>query len=155
MQEIQETRIWSPGRDDPLEKEMATHSNILAGGPIDRGAWWATVHGVAKSRMWLSNWTHSSVGVECATAPSLLSYPLARLYFIRSPWFGHSKGEKAEAQRPSVLLTHGRATSAEELPELSSPGSSHSPSESILVHFQIPGTCRLCLTVPQVILAFT
>ena len=98
MQEIQETRIWSPGRDDPLEKEMATHSNILAGGPMDRGAWWATVHGVAKSRMWLSNWTHSSVGVECATAPSLLSYPLARLYFIRSPWFGHSKGEKAEAR---------------------------------------------------------
>ena len=23
--------------------------------PMDRGAWWATVHGVAKSRTWLSN----------------------------------------------------------------------------------------------------
>ena len=30
-----------------LEKEMATHSNTL-GNPRDRGAWWATVHGVAK-----------------------------------------------------------------------------------------------------------
>ena len=30
---------------------MATHSSILAWrSPIDRGAWWATVHGVAKSR---------------------------------------------------------------------------------------------------------
>ena len=27
---IQETRVWSLGRKDPLEKEMATHSSILA-----------------------------------------------------------------------------------------------------------------------------
>ena len=24
--------------------------------PMDRGAWWATVHGVAKSQTWLSDW---------------------------------------------------------------------------------------------------
>ena len=30
MQEKQETQIQSLGRDDPLEKAMATHSNILA-----------------------------------------------------------------------------------------------------------------------------
>ena len=30
---------------------MATHSIILAWGiPMDRGAWWATVHGVTKSQ---------------------------------------------------------------------------------------------------------
>ena len=30
---------------------MATHSSILAWRiPMDRGAWWATVHGVAKSQ---------------------------------------------------------------------------------------------------------
>ena len=30
--------------------------------PMDRGAWWATVHGVAQSRTWLSNWarTHTN-----------------------------------------------------------------------------------------------
>ena len=34
-----------------LEEGMATHSNILAWRiPMDRGAWQATVHGVAKSR---------------------------------------------------------------------------------------------------------
>ena len=28
---MQETRVRSLGREDPLEKEMATHSNIFAG----------------------------------------------------------------------------------------------------------------------------
>ena len=44
----------SLGRDDPLEKEMATHSSILEN-PMDRGAWWATVHGVTKSQIRPSN----------------------------------------------------------------------------------------------------
>ena len=30
MQETQETWVQSPGWEDPLEKEMATHSTILA-----------------------------------------------------------------------------------------------------------------------------
>ena len=30
MQETQETRVLSLGQEDPLEKEMAVHSNILA-----------------------------------------------------------------------------------------------------------------------------
>ena len=37
------------GQEDPLEKEMATHSSIPAWkNPIDRGAWRATVPGVAE-----------------------------------------------------------------------------------------------------------
>ena len=28
---MQETQVWSLGRDVPLEEEMTTHSNILAG----------------------------------------------------------------------------------------------------------------------------
>ena len=40
-----------PGLGRSLGKEMATHSSILAWKiPMDRGAWWATVHGVAKSQ---------------------------------------------------------------------------------------------------------
>ena len=27
---VQETQVWSLGQEDPLEKEMATHSSILA-----------------------------------------------------------------------------------------------------------------------------
>ena len=38
------------GWDDPLEKGMATHFSILAWRiPMDRGAWWVAIHGVASS----------------------------------------------------------------------------------------------------------
>ena len=42
---------------------MATHSSILAWRiPMDRGAWGATVHGVAKSQTWLKQpSTHSNL----------------------------------------------------------------------------------------------
>ena len=40
-----------PGMGKSPEGGMATHSSIFAWKiPMDRGAWWATVHGVAKSR---------------------------------------------------------------------------------------------------------
>ena len=46
------------GREDPLEDEMATHSSVLAWeDPMDRGAWWATVHGVTKNQTQLSDQT--------------------------------------------------------------------------------------------------
>ena len=46
-----ETTVQSLGWEDPLEEGMATHSSILAWRiPMDRGAWWATVHGVTKSQ---------------------------------------------------------------------------------------------------------
>ena len=47
---MQETRVQSLGQEDPLEKEKATHCSILClENPMDRGAWWATVHGVTES----------------------------------------------------------------------------------------------------------
>ena len=39
---IQETQVQFLGREDSLEKEMAT----CLENPVDRGAWQATVHGV-------------------------------------------------------------------------------------------------------------
>ena len=51
-----ETWVRSPGWEDPLEEGVATHSIILAWRiPMDRGAWLATVHGVAKSQTELSD----------------------------------------------------------------------------------------------------
>ena len=48
---MQETWVRSLHGEDPLEEGMATHSSILAWrSPKDRGAWGATVHGVAKSQ---------------------------------------------------------------------------------------------------------
>ena len=45
---MQQIGVLSLGGEDPLEKEMAIHSNILRN-PMDRGAWWVTVHRVTKS----------------------------------------------------------------------------------------------------------
>ena len=46
----QELQVPSLGREEPLEKETATHSSIVAWDhPTDRRAWRATVHGVTKS----------------------------------------------------------------------------------------------------------
>ena len=51
-----ETRVQSLGWEDSLEEGMATHSSILAWRiPMDRGAWWATVHRVTKSQTLLSD----------------------------------------------------------------------------------------------------
>ena len=53
---MQETWVQSLGWEDPPEKGMATHSSILAWRiPMDRGALWATVHGVEKNWTWLSD----------------------------------------------------------------------------------------------------
>ena len=59
---VQETRVRSLGREDALEKEMATHSNVFAWGNLmDRGTWQAVVHGVAKSRTRHSVHTHKPI----------------------------------------------------------------------------------------------
>ena len=49
---MQETWVRSLGWEDPLEEGLATHSSILAWRiPTDRGAWRATVHGIAELDM--------------------------------------------------------------------------------------------------------
>ena len=47
-----ETWVRFLGWKDPLEEGIATYSSILAWRiPMDREAWWATIHRIAK------NWT--------------------------------------------------------------------------------------------------
>ena len=56
----QEMQVWSLSQEDPLGKENGNplHYSWLEN-PMDRGAWWATVHGVAKSQTWLSDQAHT------------------------------------------------------------------------------------------------
>ena len=55
-----ETWVQSLGWEDPLEDGMAIHSSILVWRiPMDRGAWQATVCGVAESDMTERLSTHS------------------------------------------------------------------------------------------------
>ena len=53
MQEPKEMLIQSPGPEDPLEQGSPLQYSYLEN-PMDRGDWWATVHGVAKSQTGLS-----------------------------------------------------------------------------------------------------
>ena len=48
-------RVLSLGQENSLEKEMKTHSSISClENSMDRGAWWATVHGISNSQTRLS-----------------------------------------------------------------------------------------------------
>ena len=54
--------ILSLGQEDPLEEEMATHSSGKSlVNPLDRGAWWATVHKVTKSQTQLKRLKHKQL----------------------------------------------------------------------------------------------
>ena len=65
MQEMPERWVQSLGREDPLEEEKVTHSSVLAwGNPMDRGAQWATVHGVAKELDTTERLSTHSVGIR-------------------------------------------------------------------------------------------
>ena len=59
---MQETLFQSLGWEDPLEKEMATHSSISClKNSMDRGAWQDTVYGVAESQTGLSDFHFSHI----------------------------------------------------------------------------------------------
>ena len=45
----QETRVPFLGGEDPWRREWQPIPVFLPGEFMDRGAWWATVHGIAKS----------------------------------------------------------------------------------------------------------
>ena len=53
---MQETWVRSLDWEDPLEEGMVTHSSIPAWRiPMDRGASWATLHGVTKTQTRLTD----------------------------------------------------------------------------------------------------
>ena len=66
-------QVRSPGQEDPLEKEMATHSGIPAGNSMDRGVCRATVHRVMEK----SDRTEQLSTVTCFIDNILM-------YFLRS-----------------------------------------------------------------------
>ena len=76
MQEMQEMQVLSLSWEDPLEKEMATHSHILAWeNSTNRGTWRATVQGVAEGQEQLS-------AVTQLTIADIFSLLLADITFI-------------------------------------------------------------------------
>ena len=73
---MQETWVPSLGWEDPLEEGMATPSSILAWRiPVDRKAWWATVHGL------------QTVGHNLVTAPLPSSNMKVHIFMTDSYWY--------------------------------------------------------------------
>ena len=70
MQEAQETQVRSLGQEDPLEEGMASPFQYSClENPVDRGAWQATIHGVADSQTGLKRLrTNPHVGEDDAFA---------------------------------------------------------------------------------------
>ena len=62
---MQETCVRSLGWEDSQEEGMATPLQYSClEKPMDRGVWWATVHGVTKSRTRLSDQAHPLIGAK-------------------------------------------------------------------------------------------
>ena len=72
--------VLSMGPEDPLKKEMATHSTILAWkSPMDGGAWQATILGITKeSEAELCNQMTKQQWMHCFQNREILSYPRER-----------------------------------------------------------------------------
>ena len=70
--------IWSLISTQFVEKAMAPTPVLLLENPMDGGAWWAAVHGVAKSRTRLSDFTFTfhfhALEKEMATHSSVLAW---------------------------------------------------------------------------------
>ena len=73
------------GRGNPLQYSCLEN-------PIDRGAWWATVHRVTKNQTWLSQWARTHTHTLCpqSTEYSFQCYISLAIYFIRSSIYSES-----------------------------------------------------------------
>ena len=84
---------------------MAPHSSTFSclENPIDGGAWWAAVHGVAKSQTRLSNFPFTfhfhALEKEMATHPSVLAWRIPRTGGGRlgCRLWGHTESDTTEA----------------------------------------------------------
>ena len=123
--------VRSLDQEDPLEKEMATLSSILAWriregnsaplqyscleNPMDRGAWKAVVHGVAEGRTRLSDFTFTfhfyALEKEMATHTSVLAWRIpgtgehGGLLSMGSHRVGHDWSDLAAAAAWRILWT--------------------------------------------------
>ena len=102
---MQEMWVQSLGQKDPGEGNGNPLQYSFPGNAMDRGAWQATVHGVAKSWTWLSTHVYAHTwqqvelaSVECwvdcwlnkpintLSTPSCIRWQKNRIYFIVLPW---------------------------------------------------------------------
>ena len=104
-QEVQGTQVRPLSREDPLEEEMANPGQYSClGNPMDRGAWWAPVRGVAKSQIqpsYRACMQVNSISLFCCMLVSSCSA------LPGSPWSQPSHGAPSSARYCNDSLSLG------------------------------------------------
>jgi len=80
MKETQELRVWSLGREDPLKKEIATHSSILAW----KAAWIedsGELHSIGSQRVG-HDWARMPTPINNVLNTSGLNFPIKKLRMV-------------------------------------------------------------------------
>ena len=110
-QEMQETLVPTLlGWEDPLEKETATHSSILALGSSMNRVWQATVHGVTKeldTPEWARTCTHTYLRCRnglllIINATAELHYSILKLFLKSRALIYHIAFQWISCMRPAV-----------------------------------------------------
>ena len=76
---MQETQVQSLGQEDPRRREWQPTQYSCLENPMERGVWWATVHGVTKSGTGMSGChllTHHSHGLGPSGKKICKNWPL-------------------------------------------------------------------------------
>ena len=95
-----ETWVWSLGREDPLEKEMAIHYSIPDWEiPWTEGSWWAVAHGVAESE------TRHDLATKQQQETFKTSSLLSKCFNL-NPYATYApfRISKSQGARPQILL---------------------------------------------------
>ena len=131
---MRETQVWPLGQEDPLEKEIATHSSSQAWKiPWTEEPRGAIVRGVSKSRTWLRLhfFLGRSLGGENG---NLLHYSFLENPMDRGAWWATVPGvskESAMTQRLNTQHSSGRGLHGLTFPDLR--------------HRQLPSSAQLLL----------
>ena len=82
----QESWVRSPGREGPLQKGMGNPFQYSClRNPMDRGLWWAPVHGVTKSQTRLGHYRTTATTARNTLSPDLPQTDVFSLHFSPAP----------------------------------------------------------------------
>ena len=77
------------------------------GNPMDRGAWWTTVHGITKNQKWLSDWTELVFTKPVIRTPSCIWQVHKRQTTLKKGFTGAFSEEATIETKPSCCFLGG------------------------------------------------